>query len=49
MSDQGSYRPLTYFQLMEVSLRELLTEKGILSGEQIEAEVDNMRSRDPSR
>ncbi len=49
MSDQGSYRPLSYFQLMEVSLRELLTEKGILSGEQIDAEVENMRSRDPSR
>ena len=49
MSDQGSYRPLTYFQLMEVSLRELLTEKGILSGEQIDAEVENMRSRDPTR
>jgi nitrile hydratase len=49
MSDQGTYRPLSYFQLMEVSLRELLTEKGILSGEQIDAEVENMRSRDPSR
>ena len=49
MSDQGSYRPLSYFQLMEVSLRELLTEKGVLSGEQIDAEVENMRSRDPSR
>lgn len=49
MSDQGSYRPLSYFQLMEVSLRELLTEKGILSGEQIDAEVESMRSRDPSR
>jgi nitrile hydratase len=49
MSDQGSYRPLSYFQLMEVSLRELLTEKGILSGEQIDAEVENMRSRDPTR
>ena len=49
MSEQGSYRPLSYFQLMEVSLRELLTEKGILSGEQIDAEVENMRSRDPTR
>jgi nitrile hydratase len=49
VKDQGSYRPLSYFQLMEVSLRELLVEKGVLTGEQIEAEVENMRSRDPSR
>jgi nitrile hydratase len=49
MSEQGNYRPLSYFQLMEVSLRELLTEKGIVSAEQIDAEVENMRSRDPTR
>lgn len=49
MKDQGTYRPLSYFQLMEVSLRELLVEKGIVSQEQIDAEVENMRSRDPSR
>lgn len=47
--EQGSYRPLSYFQLMEVSLRELLVEKGLLTGEQIDAEVENMRSRDPTR
>ena len=47
--DQGTYRPLSYFQLMETSLRELLVEKGILTGEQIDAEVENMRSRDPTR
>jgi nitrile hydratase len=47
--DKGNYRPLSYFQLMEVTLRELLTEKGILSEEQIEAEVENMRSRTPER
>ena len=33
--DLGTYQPLTYFQLMEVSLRELLVEKGVIS----EAEV----------
>lgn len=49
MKDEGVYRPLSYFQLMEVSLRELLVEKGIVSQEQIDAEVANMRSRDPSR
>ena len=47
--DQGKYQPLSYFQLMEVTLRELLVEKGILSSEQIEAEVDEMRSRTPER
>ena len=47
--DQGKYRPLSYFQLMEVTLRELLVEKGILTEEQIEAEVENMRSRGPER
>ena len=49
MSEQGKYRPLSYFQLMEISLRELLVEKGILTSEQIQAEVENMRSRTPER
>ena len=47
--DQGKYRPLSYFQLMEISLRELLVEKGILTNAQVEAEVENMRSRTPER
>ncbi len=45
MSDTGTYRPLTYFQLMEVSLRELLVEKGIVTEEQIAEEVEAMRKR----
>jgi nitrile hydratase subunit alpha len=49
MKEQGKYRPLSYFQLMEVSLRELLVEKGLLTNEQIDAEVENMRSRTPAR
>lgn len=49
MKDDGNYRPLTYFQLMEVSLRELLVEKGILTDEQVEAAVEDMRSRTPER
>jgi nitrile hydratase len=49
MSDQGRYQPLTYFQLMEVSLRELLVEKGILSEEAIGEEVAAMRARTPER
>jgi nitrile hydratase len=49
MNDQGKYRPLSYFQLMEVSLRELLVEKGILTKEQVDAEVEDMRQRTPER
>jgi len=49
MSDQGNYRPLNYFQLMEVSLRELLVEKGILTDEQVNAAVEDMRARTPER
>jgi len=47
--DQGKYRPLSYFQLMEISLRELLVEKGIITNAQVDAEVKNMRSRTPER
>ena len=49
MKDQGNYRPLSYFQLMEVSLRELLVEKGIVTNEQVDATVEDMRSRTPER
>jgi nitrile hydratase len=49
MSDQGRYQPLTYFQLMEVSLRELLVEKGLLKNEDVDAEVAAMRNRTPAR
>ncbi|HWV91028.1 MAG TPA: nitrile hydratase subunit alpha, partial [Burkholderiales bacterium] len=42
-------RPLNYFQLMEVSLRELLVEKGILTDEQVNAAVEDMRARTPER
>ena len=49
MSELGNYRPLTYFQLMEISLRELLVEKGVVSEPQIEATVEDMRSRGPER
>ena len=49
MSDLGKYQPLSYFQLMEVSLRELLVEKGIVTNAQVDAEVEDMRSRQPDR
>jgi nitrile hydratase subunit alpha len=45
MTDKGKYQPLSYFQLMEVTLRELLVEKGVLSEAEIEREVETMRSR----
>jgi nitrile hydratase len=45
MNDPGPYRPLTYFQLMEITLRELLVEKGIVTEEQIAEEVEAMRKR----
>jgi len=49
MKDNGTYKPLTYFQLMEVSLRELLVEKGVLTEAQIEEAVQDMRQRTPER
>ena len=49
MKDHGKYQPLSYFQLMEVTLRELLVEKGILTEEQVEREVEEMRDRTPER
>ena len=49
MKDSGNYKPLTYFQLMEVTLRELLVEKGLLTEEQIRREVEDMRARTPER
>ena len=49
MNDHGKYQPLSYFQLMEVSLRELLVEKGVLTEAQVAAEVQAMRERTPER
>jgi nitrile hydratase len=45
MNDPGPYRPLTYFQLMELSLRELLVEKGVVTEGEIAGEVEAMRKR----
>lgn len=49
MSDNGTYQPYSYFQLMEVSLRELLVEKGIVTEAQVAATVEDMRQRSPER
>jgi len=48
MKDNGSYQPFSYFQLMEVSLRELLVEKGILTEAEVGDEVEAMRKRSPA-
>ena len=48
-TDTGGYQPYSYFQLMEVSLRELLVEKGIVTEAQVEATVEDMRNRTPER
>ena len=49
MKNDGTYRPYSYFQLMEVSLRELLVEKGIVTEAQVDAAVEDMRARSPER
>jgi len=49
MKDSGGYQPYSYFQLMEVSLRELLVEKGIVTEAQVAAAVEDMRNRSPER
>jgi nitrile hydratase len=48
MKDSGSYQPYSYFQLMEVSLRELLVEKGVVTEAQVAGEVEKMRKRSPA-
>ncbi|RMH44908.1 MAG: nitrile hydratase subunit alpha [Alphaproteobacteria bacterium] len=40
--------PLTYWQTMEIAIRELLVEKGILTPAEIQAEIDAMDSRSPA-
>ena len=45
--ESGNYRPLSYFQLMEVSLRELLVEKGVVTDAEVSATLEDMRTRGP--
>ena len=49
MKDNGTYQPYSYFQLMEVSLRELLVEKGIVTEAQLAATVEDVRNITPAR
>jgi len=45
----GRYEPYSYFQLMEVSLRELLVEKGVVTEDAIAGAMAIMRARGPER
>ena len=49
MKESGRYEPYSYFQLMEVSLRELLVEKGVVTEDAIAAATATMRARGPER
>ncbi len=40
--------PLTYYQTMEVAVRELLIEKGVFSAEEVRAQIEVMDSRSPA-
>ncbi|HEU4644345.1 MAG TPA: nitrile hydratase subunit alpha [Burkholderiales bacterium] len=49
MKAAGRYEPYSYFQLMEVSLRELLVAKGIVTEDAIAGAMAIMRARGPER
>ena len=49
MKEAGRYEPYSYFQLMEVSLRELLVQKGVVTDDAIAAATATMRARGPER
>jgi nitrile hydratase len=40
--------PLTYWQIMEISIRELLVERGVLTAAEIAGQIDRMDSRSPA-
>ena len=40
--------PLTYWQAMEVAVRELLIEKGVVSAAQVQAQIEAMDARSPA-
>ena len=46
-SDTNNTEPSTYYQFLEISVRELLIEKGVLSAEDIRNAVKEMDSRGP--
>ena len=40
--------PLTYYQTMEIAVRELLIEKGVVTADEVRAQIENMDSRSPA-
>jgi nitrile hydratase len=40
---------LSYYQVMEIAVRELLIEKGVLSADEVRRQIENMDSRTPAR
>ncbi|MCG8598033.1 MAG: nitrile hydratase subunit alpha [Kiloniellales bacterium] len=46
-SDQDG--PLSYYQVMEIAVRELLIEKGILTADEVRATVEAMDARSPAQ
>ena len=40
--------PLSYFQKMEIAVRELLVEKGVTTQEEINAQIERMDARNPA-
>jgi nitrile hydratase len=40
---------LSYYQVMEIAVRELLVDKGVLSADDVRRQVENMDSRTPAR
>jgi len=40
---------LTYYQVMEIAVRELLIEKGVLTADEVRRQVEDMDSRTPAR
>ncbi|MFQ5425884.1 MAG: nitrile hydratase subunit alpha, partial [Gaiellales bacterium] len=41
--------PLTYHQTMEIAVRELLIEKGVITADEVRAAIEDMDSRTPAR
>ncbi|HVF79365.1 MAG TPA: nitrile hydratase subunit alpha [Solirubrobacteraceae bacterium] len=47
--DLGTYQPLTYYQMREVSLRELLVEKGVITEAEVQRAMGEIGARSPER
>ena len=47
--EHGNAPNLTYYQVLETAVRELLIEKGVLSAEAVQREVEKMDARSPAQ